>query len=406
MRDMTQSVQQRDAQQEEGQATQTVGAGRSAVATASEPTATRASQIVRVSAVGIVANVLLAVFKAIVGLAANSIAIVLDAVNNLSDAGSSVITIVGTKLADRAPDRKHPFGYGRVEYLTTIIIAVIVLWAGITSLRESVTRIVHPEDSTYTVVSLVIVAVAVLVKVALGRYVKARGERLSSDSLVASGTDATMDAVLSAATLVAALVTVFAHVSLEAWVGAIISAFIVKAGFDILREAIGKILGERVDAGLSQQIKHDVCEVPGVRGAYDLVLNDYGPERLWGSVHVEVPETMTASEIDTITRKIQLMIAKKYNVILHTVGIYSSNVGDTRAAQIRDHVCSLALAHDGVIQVHGFYVNEHAKFMNLDVVISYDKKDRADIYGQVVAELRAAYPGYAIHVNLDADMSD
>lgn len=406
MRDMTQSVQQRDAQQEEGQTTRAIDAERSAVATASEPTATRASQIVRVSAVGIVANVLLAVFKAIVGLAANSIAIVLDAVNNLSDAGSSVITIVGTKLADRAPDRKHPFGYGRVEYLTTIIIAVIVLWAGITSLRESVTRIVHPEDSTYTVVSLVIVAVAVLVKVVLGRYVKARGERLSSDSLVASGTDATMDAVLSAATLVAALVTVFAHVSLEAWVGAVISAFIVKAGFDILREAIGKILGERVDAGLSQQIKHDVCEVPGVRGAYDLVLNDYGPERLWGSVHVEVPETMTASEIDTITRKIQLMIAKKYNVILHTVGIYSSNVGDTRAAQIRDHVCSLALAHDGVIQVHGFYVNEHAKFMNLDVVISYDKKDRADIYGQVVAELRAAYPGYAIHVNLDADMSD
>ena len=179
--------------------------------------------IIRTSIIGIAANIFLAGFKAFVGILSNSIAIVLDAVNNLSDALSSVITIVGTKLAGRAPDKKHPLGYGRIEYLSAAIISVIVLYAGVTSFTESVRKIIHPETPDYSALTLVIVASGVLVKILLGRYVRATGEKVGSDSLVASGSDALNDSIISASTLVAAVLYIKAGWSLEAWLGAVIS---------------------------------------------------------------------------------------------------------------------------------------------------------------------------------------
>ena len=167
----------------------------------------RSQSIVRVSVIGIAANVALAVFKAAVGLLAGSIAVVLDAVNNLSDAFSSVVTIIGTKLANRPPDRKHPYGHGRIEYVSSVAIAIIVLLAGVASFRESVDAILHPEKADYTLVTVIVVAAAVVVKLILGRFVKKSGEKLRSESLVASGTDAFFDAIVSATTLLGAAVT-------------------------------------------------------------------------------------------------------------------------------------------------------------------------------------------------------
>ena len=214
--------------------------------------------IVRTSIVGILANVLLAGFKAVVGMLSHSIAITLDAVNNLSDALSSIITIVGTKLAGKRPDKKHPMGYGRIEYLTATIIAFIVLYAGVTALKESVEAIVHPVKPDYTAVALGIVAASVLVKVALGRFVKATGKRVRSDSLIASGTDATMDAVISASTLAAAGIYLIFGISLEAWLGAIIAAVIIKSGIDMLRETLSEILGERVQKEKAREIQLEI----------------------------------------------------------------------------------------------------------------------------------------------------
>ena len=195
----------------------------------------REKTIIRTSIIGIIANVFLAAFKAVIGIMTHSIAIVLDAVNNISDAGSSLITIVGTKLAGKEPDKKHPFGYGRIEYLSAMIISVIVLYAGITSFVESVKQIIHPETPEYNTVIL------------LGRYVKGVGEKVNSDSLVNSGEDATLDSVISASTLVAAGIFMIFHISLEAWLGAIISVVIIKSGIEMLRDTISKILGEQND---------------------------------------------------------------------------------------------------------------------------------------------------------------
>lgn len=367
----------------------------------------RDTAIVRTSIIGIAANVLLAGFKAVVGLLSNSIAIVLDAVNNLSDALSSVITIVGTKLANRPPDRKHPYGHGRTEYITTIVIAAIVTWAGVTSLTESVQRIVHPVAANYDALTLGVVAVAVGAKIGLGLFTKRQGERFRSDSLVASGTDALMDAIISTSTLVAALIYLLAGVSLEAWLGAVISLVIIKSGVDILREDISHILGERVESDLSQGIKETIRQVPEVKGVYDLVLNDYGPDRLSGSVHVEVDENMTAREIDTLTRAIQKAVAEEQGILLHTVGIYSINESDGgEVSAMRAALLRLADENPYVLQVHGFYADEETREVHFDLVVSWDASNRHAVLDDVVAQLQKQFPRYGFHATLDADMSD
>lgn len=264
----------------------------------------RGQIIVRTSLVGIVVNILLAAFKAAVGLTANSIAVLLDAVNNLSDALSSVITVAGAKLAGRKPDKEHPFGHGRIEYLSAMIIAAIVFYAGLTSLWESGKKIIEPEAADYSMLSLVIIAVAVVVKIVLGRYFKQQGRAAESGALEASGADALFDAILSFSVLVSALIYLGTGVSLEAYVGVIIAGFIIKSGIDMMRETLNDILGERPDPTLVRKIKGMLAREPEIRGAYDLMMNNYGPGRNYASVHIELPDTMTVEEADRLTRRI------------------------------------------------------------------------------------------------------
>ena len=366
----------------------------------------RDSVIVRTSITGIIANVFLAAFKAAVGILSNSIAIILDAVNNISDAASSVITIIGTKLAGKQPDRKHPFGHGRTEYLTAVIIAVIILYAGITSLIESVKKIITPQTPDYSAASLIIVAVAVVVKIVLGRYVKSIGEKVNSDSLIASGSDATMDSIISASTLVAAIIYLTAHVSLEAYLGAVISLIIIKSGFEILRETISKLLGERMDTELARGVRETILTFPDVRGAYDLILQDYGPDMITGSVHIEIPDVYTADKLDALIRQITEAVVRKHKVILTAVGIYSVNTQNPAAAEAEKKIKDIILSHDHVLQVHGFYLLEEEKQIRFDVMVSFDAKDRMEVFRHVVNDVQEAYPDYTLICNMDTDFSE
>ena len=366
----------------------------------------REKTIVRTSLIGIVANVFLASFKAVIGLMTHSIAIVLDAVNNISDAGSSLITIIGTKLAGKEPDKKHPFGYGRIEYLSAMIISVIVLYAGLTSFVESVKQIIHPETPDYSIVSLIIIAVAVVVKIVLGRYVKTVGKKVNSDSLVNSGEDATLDSVISASTLVAAVIFMRFDVSIEAWLGAVISIVIIKAGIEMLRDTISQLLGERNDLELVKEIKKTVVSFPGVQGAYDLVLNNYGPDRWNGSIHIEVPDTYSADQLDQMIREIQIKVLNEHNVILTAIGVYSTNTKDEEVIRARSEVSRIVLSHEHVKQIHGFYLVKEKKAMRFDIVISFEAKDRKAVYNDVVAEVSKAFPGYELQIAMDTDYSE
>lgn len=366
----------------------------------------RNKKIIRASVIGIAANVLLAAFKAIIGLASNSIAIVMDAVNNISDAASSVITIVGTRLAGKEADKKHPFGYGRIEYLSAMVISVIVLYAGITAFVESVKKIIDPSLPDYKTVSLIIVAVAVVVKIVLGLYVKKVGTDTNSDSLVNSGTDALLDSIISASTIVAALIYVFFNISLEAWLGAIIAIIIIKSGWEMLRSTLSQILGERVEPEIVVAIKSTIREFPEISGAYDLILHNYGPDTYNGSVHIEIPDTLSAGEIDDLTRKVVNKVYKEHGIILTGVGVYSINTKDEDVIRDRDRISKIVLANEHVLQMHGFYIDRQEKTIRFDVVISFEAEDRHRVFENVCAGVKEAYPDYSIQAAMDMDFSE
>jgi cation diffusion facilitator family transporter len=361
--------------------------------------------IVRTSIIGIAANVLLAGFKAVIGILTNSVAIVMDAVNNFSDAGSSLITIIGTKLANRQPDRKHPFGYGRIEYLSAMIISGIVLYAGVTSLIESIKKIISPEEPDYSIVSLVIIGVAVIVKIVLGIFVKSVGEKVKSASLVNSGEDARLDSVISAATLVAAIIFMTCGLSLEPWLGAIISLIIIKSGFEMLKETVTQILGERNDPELDKSIKNTVRSFPDVQGAYDLVLNNYGPDSWNGSIHIEVPDTYSADMLDRLIRRIQEAVYTEHGVLLTAIGVYSVNTSDKEIIDAREHVREIVMSHQYIKQMHGFFMDKEEKSIRFDMVVSFDVPDRAELHSAVVDDILKSYPDYSLQIAMDTDFT-
>ena len=367
--------------------------------------AEREKTIVKTSVIGIIANVMLSAFKAFVGFASNSIAVTLDAVNNLSDALSSVVTIIGAKLGAKQPDKKHPLGYGRIEYLSSMIVAAIVLYAGITSLVESVKKIISPETADYNAVSLIIISVAIVVKLILGMYVRKKGKKVNSGALTASGSDALFDAILSASVLASAVIFLVWQVSLEAYVGVVIAGFIIKAGIEMMIETLNDIIGKREDAESIKELKQVICEEEAVLGAYDITLFNYGPNKNYASVHIELPDTMTVNEVDVITRRIQLNVLHKTGVILTGIGVYSFNTSDDEAAQIRNAVQKTVMTHDWALQLHGFYVDIQKKTIRFDVVISFDI-DRKEAVELMTKEVLALYPDYSVMVIPDFDVAD
>lgn len=366
----------------------------------------REKVVIKTSIISILSNIVLAGFKAVVGLLANSIAIVSDAVNNLSDALSSIITIIGTKLAGKAPNKKHPYGYGRIEYMTSLIVSAIVLYAGVTALIESIKKIIHPEVADYSIVTLIIIIAGIIVKFILGLYVKKKGKDVNSDSLVASGSDAFNDAILSISVLASAIIYLIFKISLEAYVGVLLSIFIIKAGIELIKESVDNMLGVRVESELAKNIKKDVIKEKDVRGAFDLVLNNYGPDKYLGSIHIEVPDTLSVAEVDKISRNITKNIMNKYGVILHTIGIYSVNTKNEKIIEIQKDIRNIVFSHKGILQMHGFYLDEQDKTISFDIIIDFNIKDREELYKLIFDEIQEKYKDYKLNIILDVDISD
>ena len=366
----------------------------------------REKVVIKTSIISILSNIVLAGFKTFVGLLANSIAIISDAVNNLSDALSSIITIVGTKLAGRKPDKKHPYGYGKIEYMTSMIVSAIVLYAGITSLIESIKKIIYPEVADYSMITLIILFSGIIVKFVLGIYVKKKGREVNSDSLIASGTDAFNDGILSISVLLSAIIYMFFKISLEAYVGVLLSIFIIKSGLELIRESVDNILGVRIESDLARAIKKEVIKEKDVQGAYDLVLNDYGPDKYLGSIHIEVLDTLSVSDIDRISRNITNRISEKFGVILHTIGVYSVNTKDRFIIDAKQEISKIVFSHEGILQMHGFYIDKLDKYISFDIIIDFKVKNREEVYKKIYDEVQNKYQNYKINITLDIDISD
>ena len=365
----------------------------------------RSKKIVRTSIIGIIANLGLVAIKAIVGLFANSISIIMDAINNLSDALSSVITIVGTKLAQKKPDAKHPYGHGRIEYVTSLVISIIILVAGSAAIAESVINIFNPRDVKFELYSVILIAIAVVVKIVLGLYFRYQGKKLNSEALKGSGIDALFDALLSLGTLISIGVMLIWKVNIEGYVGAIIGAFMIKSGIDVLRHSLSSIIGERTSKETSEAIKHLVCQNPQVLGAYDLIVNNYGPDRGIGSIHIEVDDKLTAKEIHPLTRNIAAQVYMKFGIIM-TVGIYASNSSDSEIVKIRDAIRKEVLSHPNIKQMHGFYCDQELKSISFDVIVDFKDKDAPKLIEEIKKNLGEQFPDYHFYIVEDKDFSD
>ena len=244
------------------------------------PPSVREHEIVKASVIGIAGNMLLVAFKMVIGFFSHSIAIILDGVNNATDALSSIITIVGTKVAGRPPDAKHPFGYGRIEYLTSVVIAVIILVAGALSLRESILKIIHPATPSYSTITITIIVVAILGKVVLGIVFKRYGDKTSCEALIASGVDSNYDAVLSAGTLVVAFAQNLWNVNIDGAVGVVISLVVCKAGIEVLHDALAPIIGTPEDREHVANIKRYIRTFPNVCDVHNVVMDNFGPNKI------------------------------------------------------------------------------------------------------------------------------
>lgn len=365
----------------------------------------REKKIIQTSIIGVIGNVLLVAAKAFIGFLANSISIITDAVNNLSDALSSVITIIGTKLSGKKPDKKHPFGHGRVEYLTSLIIGVLVLVAGITAIYESILTLIEGRIAQYDYISIIIVSLAIAVKVGLGLYFRLVGKKVNSEPLKASGKDALFDALLSVATIIGMITSIVWGVNVEGYIGILIGLFIIKSSIEILRDGISLIIGERADQELVNTIKKIVCSFKEVQGAYDLIINNYGTSKSIASVHIEVDDDLTARDIHHLSRNIAEKVFTETGCII-TIGIYAKNEGNEAVKAIKEFVIRQIKDNKDIKQLHGFYVDDEKQLITFDLVFEFTCQKPQEVIASIHAQLKEKYPQYNFYIVQDTDFAD
>lgn len=365
----------------------------------------RDHQIIRASGIGIAANLALSGSKAAVGALSGSIAIILDAVNNLTDALSAVLTLIGTKLAGKPADKEHPFGHGRIEYITTIAVAFVVAGAGVSSLVESARKLAEPSETSYGPVGLAILAAAVAVKLVLSAFYLRVGRQTESETLKDTGADARFDAVITGATLLCALLNIWLGPGLlwlDGALGLCISLVIIRAGIIMMLSPLDGLLGKRSNHELAEQIRRDILSHDDVLGVFDLMIHDYGPRYRIGSVHIEVDDSMSAHRIHDLTRHLQKDLMDRYG-IMFTIGIYACNCNDPSTTPMYRHIMEMLRAMPEVIQVHGLYIDPRDRTISFDTVVKFGIKDSAALQERIRKAVSDAYPGYSVDNGIDYD---
>ncbi len=364
----------------------------------------RNKKIVRTSLIGIGANLVLVIFKMIVGLAANSIAVILDAVNNLSDALSSLITIVGTRLAGRKPDKKHPFGHGRIEYLTGLAVSLLILLMAFELFKSSIGKIVSPEPVSFSLLTAAILVVSVLVKLYMSVYNRNLGKKINSPAMEATAADCRSDALATTVVLITMLISRFTQLNIDGWAGILVSFSIFWAGFSAARETINPLLGQSPDPELVEEIRREVLAAPDVLGIHDLIVHDYGPGRRMVSLHAEVPVggdiLALHDSIDRLEHHLRDQLGCE--TVIHMDPIVTD---DESLAPLRAQVIELIRAHiDPNIHLHDFRIVTGPTHTNIifDAVVPFGFRMTDEELKKEIARLvRTISENYFTVVDID-----
>ena len=349
-----------------------------------------------------IVNILCSVLKIIIGLAVSSIAVVSEGLNNAADAASSLLTIVGTKLAGKHLTEKHPFGYGRVEYLTSLIIAGVILYTGIESFTGAVDGILHPYEMELSFLITGFIAVSAIIKMFLGTYMIREGKRIDSGSLVAVGKECRADCVVSVMTILATLVYLLFDLSLDAYAALITSLFIIKAGAEVLKDTVSELLGRPGDKALAQELYRVIREEPMVLNAADMMLHNYGPDAYSGSVNIEIDCSKTVEEVYSNIHALQLRIMHEYHVTM-VFGIYAVNNDRETLKELRGYIARFVREQEHVRSYHALYIDPKTNDIYCDLVVDYSLRDWDALEEEFRAYMRERYPQNRVEVVIETE---
>lgn len=353
--------------------------------------------------VGILLNLVLFVGKLTAGLLAGAISVTADAFNNLSDAASSVVTFVGFRLAGQEADADHPFGHGRMEYLTGLIVSFLILMVGVELGKSSVEKIIHPEEPRLSVLTVVILAVSIVIKLWMGWFNSTLAQKIKSQTLRVTATDCRSDAVATGAVLLGLILSWLFDLPLDGWIGVLVALLILKAGIDSARATLDPLLGQPPEPEEVQAIESFILSYPPIQGIHDLVIHDYGPGRRMMSVHAEVPDTSDLMTVHDVIDHVERELKRKFGMeaVIHMDPVQT---GNPLAKQLKTLVSEQACAIHPALTIHDFRITAGPRFTNLifDVVVPYDVKlEDKEVKAQLAARLAAVDASYRIVVEID-----
>ena len=338
--------------------------------------AVRSSYGVLASIVGVVANVLLFIVKLVVGFLLHSVSVMADAINNLSDAASSIISFVGVKMASKPADKDHPFGHGRIEYISAFIVAFIILQVGFSFLQSSINKIRNPEDIVFNGISIIILSLSVVVKLWLGSFNHTLGKRINSTMMKATSADSFGDVIVTSFTIVSIVVYKVFDWNIDGYVGILVSIFVIYAGFNIAKDTLAPLIGEAVDPEFIQLITDKVESYEGIVGSHDLIVHNYGPTKSMASIHLEVPNDVDVEISHEIIDTIEREVLKELNIFL-VIHMDPIETKDERVLFYKDMVLTILFDLDEELKIHDFRMVDGKEKINLivDLVVPYKYKE-------------------------------
>lgn len=355
--------------------------------------------------IGIVVNIILFIIKLSVGVIVSSIAIMADAFNNLSDAASSLITILGFKLSNKPADREHPFGHGRIEYLSALIVAFMVMLVGLQFIKSSFERIVNPSPVAFELFSFILLIVSIFFKIWLSKFNKFIGEKINSSALKAASTDALGDVFTTTCVAISFLASKFTSFPIDGYIGMFVALFIVYAGFNLVKDTINPLLGEAPDPELVESIERMVLSYDNILGSHDLIVHNYGPGKCMASIHAEIPGNINVVDIHEVIDKAEREISKALKIYL-VIHIDPICIIEGEVKEAYDEILSIIEKYDYIESIHDFRVVGEGDIKNLifDVVIEPSKKlsiTDTELINIISEGVKKYHPSYNCVITID-----
>lgn len=358
--------------------------------------------------IGVISNLILTIIKLGVGFITNSVSITADGFNNLSDMASSVITIIGVKLANRPPDKEHPFGHGRMEYLSALVVAFMVMLVGFQFVKSSIERIINPVEITFEFVPFILLLLSVLVKIWLSVFNKTIGNKINSNALKATSLDALGDVFTSSCVLISFVAARFTSIPIDGYVGLIVSAAILYAGFSLVKDTISPLLGEAPDENLVKSITEGVLSYENIIGVHDLIIHNYGVGKCMASIHAEIPSNLDVVTIHNIIDKAEREISEKLNIYL-VIHMDPMCIHCDKVKKEKDMVEKIISKYEYIKSMHDFRITEGEEEINLifDIVVdaSYlkNKENEEEIKNNIIEEIINLNSKYRCIITIDKE---